>query len=99
MLATELFTVVTQARISETQMIKTSLNRYILVAVVFAALVGSLLLLQTSICLAAICFVAVASIQFLIRCPKCNSMTGKLKGGGYFLFVPKRCWNCDYEYK
>lgn len=83
-------------------MIKTRYNRYVAYAAMIGFIGGFMVLLGTGVqpllALFApwlICAVVVLST----RCPQCGVIYGRNKSGLFGPNMPKKCWDCGYEYR
>ena len=81
-------------------MIRSKYNRYIFLLMTVVLFVGTFLMFAKGPILGFAFFLAVASFQFLIRCPRCGNLACRMnKHKTYAPPIPKKCFNCDYRYR
>ena len=83
-------------------MIKTRYNRYIAYAAMVGFVGGFLVLFGLGIppLIALLVPWSISAIVVLLtRCPQCGVIYGRNKSGFFGPALPKKCWECGYEYR
>ena len=83
-------------------MIRPRYNRFVAYAAMINFLGGFLVLLEVGVSPMLALFLPwsiSAVVVLLTRCPVCGVVYGRNKSGFIGPIMPKRCWDCGYEYK